>query len=70
MRNLSFNWCLVIAPPEVLEYVVVHELCHLRVANHSKPFWRLLESALPGWQTSAGWLREHGAELRAYTPRL
>ncbi len=67
--NLSFNWRLIIAPPEVLEYVVVHELCHLRVPNHSKAFWRLLEGALSGWHHSARWLREHGSELRAYTPR-
>lgn len=66
--NLSFNWRLILTPPEVLDYVVIHELCHLRVANHSRPFWRLLESALPGWQESASWLAEHGGELRAYRP--
>ena len=66
--NLSFNWRLVLTPPEVLEYVVIHELCHLRVANHTKAFWRLLEAALPGWQGPASWLADHGAELRAYRP--
>jgi predicted metal-dependent hydrolase len=50
----------------VLEYVVVHELCHLREPNHQKPFWRLLESARPGWQEEARWLREHGQELHDY----
>ena len=64
--NLSFNWRLILTPPEVLEYVVIHELCHVRIANHSKPFWRMLEAALPGWQRSAAWLAEHGGELRAY----
>lgn len=68
--NLSFNWRLILTPPEVLEYVVIHELCHLRIANHSKPFWRMLESALPGWQSPASWLAEHGGELRAYRPSL
>jgi predicted metal-dependent hydrolase len=66
--NLSFNWRLILAPPEVLDYVVIHELCHLRIANHSKPFWRMLESALPGWQSPASWLAEHSGELRAYRP--
>lgn len=64
--NLSFNWRLVIAPPDVMAYVVIHELCHLAVPNHSKAFWRRLEAARPGWQHEAAWLREHGAELRAY----
>lgn len=66
--NLSFNWRLVIAPCDVRRYVVVHELCHLRVANHTKEFWRLVDSAYPGWHAPAAWLREHGAELRAYEP--
>jgi predicted metal-dependent hydrolase len=59
--NLSFSWRLAAAPREVLDYVVVHELCHLREPSHQKPFWRLLESARPGWQEQARWLREHGA---------
>lgn len=64
--NLSFSWRLVLAPREVLEYVVAHELCHLRIPGHGKPFWRLLEAARPGWQEQARWLREHGAELHDY----
>jgi len=66
--NLSFNWRLILTPAEVLNYVVIHELCHLRVANHSKHFWRTLEAALPGWQEPASWLAEHGAEVRDYRP--
>ena len=66
-RNLAFNWRLVMAPEDVQRYVVVHELCHLRVANHSKAFWRLLDDALPSWREPAAWLREHGHELRAYS---
>ena len=66
--NLSFSWRLVAAPSQVLEYVVVHELCHLREPSHSKPFWRLLDNVRPAWQEQAGWLREHGRELHGYNP--
>jgi predicted metal-dependent hydrolase len=67
--HLSFSWRLVAAPPDVLRYVVVHELCHLREPSHSKAFWRLLEAARPGWQQQARWLREHGQELHDFTLR-
>lgn len=66
--NLSFSWRLVLAPTEVLEYVVVHELLHLRELNHTKAFWRLVEAAQPGWQEQVRWLREHGQELHDYRP--
>jgi predicted metal-dependent hydrolase len=68
--NLSFSWRLVIAPPEVLEYVVVHELCHLRELNHSKRFYGLLEEARPGWRAQSAWLREFGHELLDYRPSM
>jgi predicted metal-dependent hydrolase len=55
-------------PEDVARYVVVHELCHLRVPNHSRAFWRLLDASMPGWQAHAQWLREHEAELRAFAP--
>jgi predicted metal-dependent hydrolase len=63
--SLSFNWRLVLAPPEVFDYVVVHELCHLRVPNHSQAFWTLVEQERPGWRASRRWLREYGPELLA-----
>lgn len=66
--NLSFSWRLAAAPPEVMEYVVVHELCHLQEPTHQKPFWRLLSAVRPGWQEHAHWLREHGQELHDYAP--
>jgi predicted metal-dependent hydrolase len=66
--TLSFNWRLVLAPLEVLDYVVVHELCHLRVPNHSKTFWTLVEGLRPGWREHRDWLRENGAELLALRP--
>ena len=66
--TLSFNWRLALAPLEVLEYVVVHELCHLRVANHSKRFWALVERHRPHYRAERDWLREHGEELLAFRP--
>ena len=66
--SLSFNWRLVLAPFEVLDYVVVHELCHLRVLDHSQRFWSLVERQRPHWRDQRDWLREHGAELLAFSP--
>ena len=68
--TLSFSWRLVVAPPEVLDYVVVHELCHLREANHGAGFWRLVGDARPGFAAQRRWLNEHGRELLAYVPCL
>jgi hypothetical protein len=66
--TLSFNWRLVLAPVDVLDYVVVHELCHLRVPNHSRRFWELVAEHRPHWRTQRDWLREHGPELLAFKP--
>jgi predicted metal-dependent hydrolase len=66
--TLSFNWRLVLAPFDVLDYVVVHELCHLREPNHSRRFWRLVESRRPNWRTQRAWLHDHGPELLAFRP--
>ena len=68
--TLSFNWRLVLAPPEVLDYVVVHELCHLRVPNHSRRFWALVERHRPHWHQQRKWLRDHGPELLAFRPHI
>ncbi len=64
--TLSFNWRLVLAPAEVLDYVVVHEVCHLRVPDHSRSFWGLVEGRRPHWREQRDWLREHGPELLAF----
>jgi predicted metal-dependent hydrolase len=66
--TLSFNWRLVLAPFEVLDYVVVHELCHLREPNHSHRFWKLVERRRPEWRVQRDWLHEHGPELLAFRP--
>jgi len=68
--TLSFNWRLVLAPIDVLDYVVVHELCHLREPNHSPRFWRLVAERRPAWREQRAWLREHGAELLAFAPSV
>jgi predicted metal-dependent hydrolase len=66
--TLSFNWRLALAPFEVLDYVVVHELCHLREPNHSRDFWRLVATRRPEWRAQRDWLREYGSELLAFRP--
>ena len=63
--TLSFSWRLLLAPPWVLDDVVCHELCHLRIANHSQAFWELCSEHRPG-PDSRPWLRRHGGELASY----
>jgi predicted metal-dependent hydrolase len=60
---MSFNWRLLLAPVEILDYVVEHEVCHLEVMDHSPRFWTLLESRVPGWRAHAAWLRRYGSTL-------
>jgi predicted metal-dependent hydrolase len=57
---INLNWRLILAPPPVFEYVVVHELCHLRVRNHQAPFWRLVGEVLPGFEAPRRWLKDNG----------
>lgn len=61
--SLSFNWKLYLAPPQCLDYVVVHELCHLVEMNHSPAFWSLVESIMPDYRTWKTWLKENGYTL-------
>jgi predicted metal-dependent hydrolase len=68
--TLSFNWRLVLAPLEVADYVVMHELCHLRVQGHSQRFWSLVEDHRPHFGEQRAWLRQHGPELLAFRPAL
>ena len=61
--NLNFNWLLILAPPEVLDYVVVHELCHRRQMNHSQAFWNEVSAVLPGYKEQKKWLKDNGWKL-------
>lgn len=63
--NLNFNCLLMLAPPEVLDYVVVHELCHRKEMNHSERFWREVENILPDYRERKKWLKENGGRLIA-----
>jgi hypothetical protein len=65
--TLSFNYRLIFAPDKVLDYVVVHELCHLTHMDHSKAFWGMVESIMPDYLICKQWLREHGNELNLET---
>ena len=61
--NLNFTYRLCMAPLSVIEYVVVHELAHLKVHNHSQAFWAEVGKILPGYQQSRAWLKQHGPQL-------
>jgi predicted metal-dependent hydrolase len=63
--NLSLNWKLIMAPEPVIDYVIIHELAHLREMNHTKRFWALVAEHCPQWHEHRKWLRDHGAELGA-----
>lgn len=60
--NLNFNYKLAYMPEEILDYVVVHELAHLRYMNHSGDFWNEVEKYIPDYRARKKWLREHGRE--------
>lgn len=63
---LSFNWRLILAPPAILSYVVVHELCHRVRHDHSRVFWQMVALARPTFASERDWLSTHGSELLAY----
>jgi hypothetical protein len=67
---LSFNWRLVLAPHDVLDYVVVHEVCHLAEHHHGPSFWQLVERRRPNYRESRAWLDAYGWEILAYRPPL
>lgn len=58
--ELTFNWRLIMAPPEIIDYVVVHELCHLKHMDHSPVYWKAVGSILPDYKARREWLKENG----------
>lgn len=66
--NLNFNCLLMLTPEDVLDYVIVHELCHRKEMNHSPRFWSEVETVLPDYRTRRKWLKDQGAALMARLP--
>lgn len=64
--DLSFNWRIVLAPPFALDYLVAHEVAHLREANHSRAFWAIVAELTPHMTDGRAWLRTHGNRLHRY----
>ena len=62
-RSVHFNWRIIVAPMRIIDYVVVHELCHLRHHDHSKAFWKMLGLYLPDYLERKEWLRVNGGLL-------
>ncbi|MEK7856421.1 MAG: SprT family zinc-dependent metalloprotease [Acidobacteriota bacterium] len=60
---LNLNWRIVMAPNSIVEYVVAHELCHLKIHDHSKYFWQLLAAIVPDYEKRREWLRFNGQTL-------
>ena len=63
LGNVNFCWRLIMAPLEIIDYVVVHELVHLKQHDHSKAFWSKVEHIMPDYKARRLWLKTHGAEL-------
>lgn len=63
-RNINLNWRLILTPPWVMDYVMIHELCHLQEMNHSSRFWQLVATLMPDYEAAKAWLRQHADELR------
>jgi len=68
-RSLSFSWRLILAPPYVVDYVVAHEVAHLKEMNHGPGFWRLVRGLVGDVKRPQAWLAQHGAALHRYTAR-
>ena len=66
--NLNFNCLLMRTPDEIVDYVVVHELCHRKHMNHSPAFWQMVEQALPDWRSAKVWLKRNGDALMLRNP--
>lgn len=60
---LNFHWKCMMAPSKIIDYIVVHELCHLHQANHTDAFWNEVDKVMPDYRERKDWLRKHGANL-------
>ncbi|HEX4159344.1 MAG TPA: SprT family zinc-dependent metalloprotease [Rhizomicrobium sp.] len=69
-RSLSFSWRLILAPPFVLDYVVAHEVAHLKHMNHGQRFWSLVRELVGDAETPQAWLSKNGPLLHRYAPRV
>ncbi len=63
-RKLLFNWRISMAPIEILDYIVVHEMCHMIHMNHSKAYWMLVQSLVPDYKEKMAWLKDQGIRLQ------
>jgi predicted metal-dependent hydrolase len=63
-NSLNFTWRLVLAPLRVIDYVVIHELCHIEVKNHSARFWNKVRDFCPSYREEKRWLKENASKLR------
>ncbi len=62
-KRLIFNWKIIMAPVYIIDYVIIHELAHIKIPNHSSKFWKFVESVYPKYQSSKEWLRINGLTL-------
>lgn len=62
--DIQYNWKIILAPPHIIDYLVVHELAHIKHHNHSSRFWRLVESLVPNYKACKQWLNKQGRTLR------
>lgn len=62
-NDINLNWLLILAPPKVMEYVVIHELCHIKERNHSANFWMLVEKHCPDYKEQRNWLKQNGQSV-------
>jgi len=62
-NNLAFSFRLIMAPPPVIDYVIIHELTHIKEKNHSEKFWKQMQLVMPEYKTHRNWLKDSGAKL-------
>ena len=67
--NLNYNYLLMLCPDDVIEYVVIHELCHRVYMNHSKRFWEKIEEFCPNYRQARKWLKQNGKSLIVRLPQ-